>query len=417
MERAPRRRPLLETLMEQFARGQKKKLSDVTSATCLDIGMSVATLGSRVADVSCFGLDAEGRLSDDRYFIFYNQKTSPCGSISALGARQGDSEVFRIDLARLPSSVRRLVFAVTLDGGGTMAELATSALRLLVDGRAVARFDFSGRDFGGERAVMVAELYWKEAWRFSAVGQGFNGGLSALLTHFGGEEISPASPAPVPPPPSPAASPSPAPPPVRLSKVTLDKRGSKQTVELRKGGGQQPIHINLNWDNPNGGKRKGLFGFGGGAAEAPDLDLGCMLRMADGSQDVIQPVGGNFGSRTSSPFIHLDKDDRSGAAGDGENLYIFRPDLIERVMVFTFIYGGATSFSQVNGRLLIRDQAGNEILVPLNNPDNTRTFCAICLIQNQGDRVEVTKEERYFTGHGEADRHYGFGFEWTRGSK
>jgi tellurite resistance protein TerA len=383
--------------MEQLARGQKKKLSDLTAATYLDIGVNVPALGSRVLDVSCFGLDAQDRLSDDRYFIFYNQKSSPCNSITAMGAQQGDSEVFRIDLAKLPASVRRLVFTVTLDGAGTMAELPPSHLRLLADGRPVARFDFSGKDFGGERAVMIAELYWKESWRFAAVGQGFNGGLNALLTHFGGEESSPVSSTPPLPPPAPSASTTPA--PVRLSKITLDKRGSRQIVELKKGGGQQPIHINLNWDNPN------------------DLDLGCMLRMANGSKDVIQPVGGNFGSRNAPPFIYLDKDDRTGAASDGENLYILRPDLIDRVMVFTFIYDGVASFSQVNGRLRIRDQAGNEILVPLNNPEGSRTFCSICLIENRGDRVEVVKEERYFSGHREADQHYGFGFEWTKGHK
>lgn len=401
--------------MERLARGQKKKLSDLTSATRLDVGVSVATSASRVLDVSCFGLDAEGCLSDDRYFIFYNQKSSPCGSIVALGAQQGDREVFRLDLAKLPPSVRRLVFTATLDGGGTMAELVPSHLRLLVEGQPVAQFDFSGGDFGGEKAVMIAELYWKDAWRLAAVGQGFNGGLSALLAHFGGEEISPAPAAPPPPPPAPPAPPA-APPPVRASKVTLDKRGARQTVELRKGGGQQPIHINLNWDNPNGGKRKGFFGLGP-AVESPDLDLGCMFRMADGSRDVIQPLGGNFGSRSSSPFIYLDKDDRTGAANDGENLYIFRPDLIGRVMVFAFIYDGTANFARVNGRLRIRDQNGNEILVPLNNPEASRTFCSICLIENHGDRVEIVKEERYFSSHREADRHYGFGFEWTSGRK
>jgi tellurite resistance protein TerA len=385
--------------METLARGQKKKLTDLTSATCLDVGVNVPSLGARGLDVSCFGLDGEGRLSDDRYFIFYNQRSSPCGALTALGARQGDSEVFRLDLAKLPSSIRRLVFTVTLDGEGAMAELAPSSLRLLADGRPVAGFDFSGRDFGAERAVMIAEIYWKDAWRLAAVGQGFNGGLSALLKHFGGEEISPAPP-----------------PAVRLSKVTLEKRGARQTVELRKGGGPQPIHINLNWDNPNAGMRKGLFGLGP-AVEAPDLDLGCMLRMANGERDVIQPLGGNFGSRHSPPFIHLDKDDRTGAANDGENLYILRPDLIDRVMVFAFIYDGVASFSRVNGRLRIRDQQGNEILVPLNNPDSARTFCAICLIESRGDRIEIIKEERYFSGHREADRHYGFGFEWTRGHK
>ena len=46
--------------MEQLARGQKKKLSDLTAATHLDVGVSVPALGSRVLDVSCFGLDDPG---------------------------------------------------------------------------------------------------------------------------------------------------------------------------------------------------------------------------------------------------------------------------------------------------------------------------------------------------------------------
>lgn len=198
--------------------------------------------------------------------------------------------------------------------------------------------------------------------------------------------------------------------------VTLEKRGSSQTVELSKDGRQQRIHINLNWDNPNQGRRSGWLGLGR-AATAPDLDLGCMYSMRDGSRGVIQPLGGNFGSRDSAPFIHLDKDDRTGAASDGENLYLLRPDLVQRVMVFTFIYEGSAGFAEVNGRLRITDHLGNQILVPLNNPDSSRTFCAICLIENRGDRVEVIKEERYFSGHQDADRHYGFGFEWTRGRK
>lgn len=92
--------------------------------------------------------------------------------------------------------------------------------------------------------------------------------------------------------------------------------------------------------------------FGGG--EAPDLDLGCMFELTDGSKGVIQPLGENFGSRTHPPYIFLDKDDRSGASTDGENLYITRPDLVKRIMVFSLIYDGAANYATVNGRL--RDQ-------------------------------------------------------------
>ena len=242
-----------------------------------------------------------------------------------------------------------------------------------------------------------------------------------MLKHFGGQEIV-AAPAKQPPATLPASMPKPSSPPppppaapakVNLGKVTLEKKGDKQTVDLRKGGGSQPIHVNLNWDNPGAAKR----GFFGALQGSPDLDLGCMYRLKDGERGVIQPLGKNFGARDRSPFIFLDKDDRSGAAADGENLTVFRPDLIDFVMVFAMVYQGATDFTQVAARLALRDQAGNEILIKLSSPDKKQNFCAICTIRNTGDRVEITKEERYFTGHKEADQTFGFGFNWVAGSK
>ena len=67
--------------------------------------------------------------------------------------------------------------------------------------------------------------------------------------------------------------------------------------------------------------------------------------------------------------------------------------------------------------MTIRDQDGNEILVQLDHPDAGRTFCAICTVTRTGEAVEVTKEERYFRGHKDADQYYGFGFQWTAGRK
>lgn len=409
--------------MLQMQRGQKAKITDLTADLTLEVVIEHGLSGGGTLDVSCFGLDSHGRLSDDRYFIFYNQETSPCGALAFLASTPG-KDSFRVDLSRLPQSVRRLVFTASLDGTGTLSKMTASKLTLHSGSNQVAQFSFSGTDFAAERAVMIGEIYFKDVWRLAAVGQGFAGGLSALLAHFGGEEVvepaTPTSPPVVTPPPPPRP---PLPPPpiepvapsVKLTKVTLQKKGSSQTVSLSKGTHAQPIHINLNWDNPNA-KRPGMLGvFGGG--EAPDLDLGCMFELTDGSKGVIQPLGENFGSRTHPPYIFLDKDDRSGASTDGENLYITRPDLVKRIMVFSLIYDGAANYATVNGRLRIKDHQGNEILVPLNNPDPAQTFCSICLIERSGTSVSIRKDELYFRGHDQADGHYGFGFRWVAGKK
>ena len=397
--------------MQTFVRGQKSKLSDLTPS--MNIGVVIQVDGADTYDISCFGVDSEGKLSDDRYFIFFNQPSSPEGAISSAGLSGGPQQTFTIDLSRLPATIHKLVFTATIDGNGTMAGIRGGNVTLSANGANVATFAFVGGDFSAEKALMMAEVYLKDVWRFAAVGQGFNGGLSALLTHFGGEEAAPAAAATPPPPPAPAPTPAAA-PKINLGKVTLDKTGDKRTVSLAKGGGNQPVHVNLNW-NQQGGTRK--RGFLSGGSSAPDLDLGCMWERKDGTKGVIQPLGNRFGSRTEPPFIFLDKDDRSGAASDGENLYVIRPSEIRRVMVFAWIYEGANDFSSVNGRLILRDQAGTETEIFLNNPDSSRKFCCVCLLEESGDSLTITKEERYFKGHGEADGHYGFGFRWTEGHK
>ncbi len=384
-----------------------------SAATRLTVGVALNALAGVALDISCFGVDAANKLSDDRYFIFYNQKQSPCGSLEASGAGEGYVQRFTVDLAQLPQFIRKLVFVVTLDGAHDMSCLGEGYLLLLDNGRELARFGFSGRDFSKETAVIVAEVYHKDVWRFAAVAQGFNGGLNVLVKHFGGEEK--AQPPQIPPVqqvPPPVPTP-PATPKLNLGKITLDNKGDKQAVDLRKGGGMQPIAVNLNWDNPGAEKR----GFFGDLQASPNLDLGSMYRLKSGKTGVTQPLGKSFGARDHTPFIFLHNDDRSGAAAGGENLTILRPDLIDLVVVFAMVYRGASDFTQVAARLRLRDKAGNEIFMRLGSPDKKLNFCAICTIRNAGERVETTKEEQYFPGHREADQRFGFGFTWTTGAK
>lgn len=169
-----------------FQRGHKARISDLTQGTDLYVGVQIAAPGVTF-DISCFGLDASERLSDDRYFIFFNQPKSPEESIQLLGAQAGDTESFRVTLDRIPAHIQKLSFTATIDGTGQMAQVAPGYLRIVAGGEEVARYPFNGAEFSTERAVMLGDFYLKDVWRFAAVGQGFDGGLEALLKNFGGE--------------------------------------------------------------------------------------------------------------------------------------------------------------------------------------------------------------------------------------
>ncbi|MFJ4620546.1 TerD family protein [Streptomyces sp. NPDC088812] len=178
----------------EFQRGHKARISDLTAGTDLYVGVQISAPGLSF-DISCFGLDADERLSDDRYFVFFNQPKSPEESIQLLGAQAGDAESFRVTLDRIPPQIQKLSFTATIDGAGQMSQIDPGYIRIVAGGEEVARYAFDGAEFSTERAVMLGDFYLKDVWRFAAVGQGFDGGLEALLRNFGGEVLEEEAPA------------------------------------------------------------------------------------------------------------------------------------------------------------------------------------------------------------------------------
>ncbi len=190
--RPPLRPPLpLPFPMQDFIRGQRAKLSDLSDRTRqFTIKVRVQS-ALPVFDFVCFGLDANGTLSDDRFMVFFNQKFAPDDAIQ-LSELSDKSALFAFDLDALPPQITRLVFTISIDGAGTMKQLGASEMTLseagLLNPQTLMRYQFSGADFAQEGALMLGEIYRKVGvWRTWASGQGFAGDLGALLKHFGGQ--------------------------------------------------------------------------------------------------------------------------------------------------------------------------------------------------------------------------------------
>jgi stress response protein SCP2 len=170
----------------ELARGQRTRLDAITPATVVELGVAVDVPGADV-DVSVVGLDAAGTIADDRYVVFYNQPSSPEGAIRLVPGQPGERAAFAIDLAALPPTVERVVVTAAIDGTTTMGSATDGWWRMSAGGSEVARFPIRGADYGAELALIVGELYRKDGWRVVAVGQGFAGGLAALLRSFGAD--------------------------------------------------------------------------------------------------------------------------------------------------------------------------------------------------------------------------------------
>lgn len=415
--------------MTDFSRGQKGKLADMGCTGAFPVVLSLTTQGMDI-DLSCFGLDAGGQLSDDRYMVFFNQKSCPGGGVT-LEISNG-ATTFTTDVSRLPESIHKLVFTASLNGEGAMRKLGASSLRL-----GSTTFSFSGADFQDEKAVIVGEIYKRDSvWRFGAVGQGFNGGLSALLKHFGGTEAA-ASPAPAPAPaaaPAPASAPVPEAKKVSLSKITLEKRGDKISLEKAGRQGFGRTRVNLNWNQSSAPaatepKKQGFLSRALGSAQTRpsggiDLDLGCMFELTDGTPGCVQALGNSWGSFSLPPYIHLDSDDRSGTSTGGENIFINGDQFpqIKRALIFTFIYEGAPNWAATNGVVTIEVPGRSPVEVRLDNGTNA-SMCAIAMIENNSGNLEITKLVEYFQQVGSRSTHeqindrFRFGLRFKAGSK
>lgn len=221
--------------MRILSRGERIPLDQQASNGALGARLSYRGLA---LDLACFAVDAHGKLSDDRYMTFFNQPATPCRGVT-VSAKDGDSDGFLLRLGALPSWVQRVVITASIDGDGTMSQLQSGSLNLSGPDGYIARFDFAGRDFAAEQALMLGEFYRKDGgWRFMAVGQGFNGGLPALVGYFGAD-VAPAAAASAPPPAPPAAAP---------STVSLEKRverAAPQLVSLVKSAGVSLAKVGL----------------------------------------------------------------------------------------------------------------------------------------------------------------------------
>lgn len=147
-------------------------------------------------DASAFLLGANGKARSDADFIFYNQLKSACGSVqhtgdNLTGAGEGDDEVIMIDLGRIPADVQKVAFTVTIHEAEqrrqNFGQVMNAYIRIVNAETQVeiARYDLA-EDASTETAMIFGELYRHSGeWRFSAVGQGYVGGLAAMCRQYG----------------------------------------------------------------------------------------------------------------------------------------------------------------------------------------------------------------------------------------
>ncbi|MGW6423632.1 TerD family protein [Nocardia sp. NPDC055053] len=397
------------------------------SAVRVEVGWQSGA-GVPDADVSALLL-AGAKVRSDDDFVFYNQAVHSSGAVRHEGKQQGHTviDTLSVNLAQVESQIETIVLAASADGG-TFGQFHGLYIRVIdaATGAEVARFDSAGATT--ETAFVLGELYRRQgAWKFRAVGQGYDSGLAGLATDFGiSVDDAPATPpapaqftpptappyVPAPQPYVPAAPPSPpqpfapptqpytpspqpfspphqGPPPVNLSKISLTKESP--SVSLTKHGATGGVmRVNLNWTSMAATGR--LFGKLRG--KNIDLDLCCFFELVNGAIGSVRALDRRFGALYEPPFIHLDQDDRTGASITGENLSINLDytQFFRRILVFASIYDGASDFRGVHATVTLNPVNSPPIEMTLDGCTDNSRDAVLAVLENVGGELVVRRE-------------------------
>jgi tellurium resistance protein TerD len=147
-------------------------------------------------DAAAFLLTDSGKVGSDKDFVFYGNAKHESGGVehsgdNRTGAGEGDDEVIKVDLSKIPANIQKVDFTVTIHEADerrqNFGQVSNSYIRVVSEssGEELIRYDL-GEDYSTETAIVVAELYRNGAeWKFNAIGSGFAGGLKALCLNFG----------------------------------------------------------------------------------------------------------------------------------------------------------------------------------------------------------------------------------------
>ncbi len=147
-------------------------------------------------DASALMVGTNGKILSDQHFIFFNNLTSPDGSVehtgdNLTGEGEGDDEAIKVNLAAVPQEVDKIVVTVSIydaeNRQQSFGQVRNAFIRVVnqADNAEITRYDLS-EDASTETAMIFGELYRNGAeWKFRAVGQGYSTGLSGIARDYG----------------------------------------------------------------------------------------------------------------------------------------------------------------------------------------------------------------------------------------
>lgn len=145
-------------------------------------------------DLCALLLNASGKLAHDSNFVFFNNKTSPDGSVASSGDNltgegEGDDETISINLETVPADVAKIVLFISIynaaQKGQSLADLDNCHLRIVnaEDNKELSMFKvgagLSGASFFAGELIRTAT-----GWDFTASGVSDAADIGDVLARY-----------------------------------------------------------------------------------------------------------------------------------------------------------------------------------------------------------------------------------------
>ena len=147
-------------------------------------------------DASLFMVGANGKIPDEKFFVYYNNQESMDGAVASSGddttggSSEGDDETLTVEFAKIDPRISEMVVVVTIHEAAqrkqNFGQVRNSFIRIYdaSSNEEICKYELE-EDFSIETAVEFGRLYKKGGgWRFEAVGKGYAGGLQHFVDKY-----------------------------------------------------------------------------------------------------------------------------------------------------------------------------------------------------------------------------------------
>ena len=148
-------------------------------------------------DATACLLDDKGKTPDEKFFVFYNNMSSPDGSCASSGDDQtggnsdgGDDEEITVDLTKVDPRVKSIVFAASIydaqNRKQNFGQVKNSYIRIVnaENNEELCRYELC-EDFSVETAIEFGRIYLQNGeWKFEATGDGHKDGLQGIVNKY-----------------------------------------------------------------------------------------------------------------------------------------------------------------------------------------------------------------------------------------